>query len=229
MLHISSTPVTIGDIPSLNKNKYLYINESNTEYNNISGVFFSDQTLLSYVEPFKNKNYINFFDLLANESVKYNYYEDYQNPRLNYLIDKNQIYVDQQGYIQFTNPSRTLILHDLFTNDVASFYRYASSFQQEALQMEKENIIYFGSTLFSKTEQDYYNFFLNKKEFTNGHDLRNKYLHGTQANPEETTKHENAYYIYLKLIILALLKMEDDLIIHNALEKIKSKQADQTK
>lgn len=58
-----------------------------------------------------------------------------------------------------------------------------------------------------------YNYFLNKSEFTNGLDLRNSYLHGTQANPDETQKHEYAYFTYLKLLFLAMLKIEDDLII----------------
>lgn len=91
--------------------------------------------------------------------------------------------------------------------------------------MEKENIVFFESSLFSKPEQDYFNFFLNKKEFTNGYDLRNKYLHGTQANPEDIQQHEDAYFIYLKLIVLLLLKIEDDLIIHIVLDKLKSKES----
>ena len=44
-------------------------------------------------------------------------------------------------------------------------------------------------------------------------DLRNKYLHGTNTNSEK--EHEYEYYILLKLIILALLKIEGDLVIGN--------------
>lgn len=54
--------------------------------------------------------------------------------------------------------------------------------------MEVEKIIHFDSTLFSKPEQDYFNYFLNKSDFTNGLDLRNSYLHGTQAKPDELQK-----------------------------------------
>ncbi len=84
--------------------------------------------------------------------------------------------------------------------------------------MKTENIVYFESSLFSKPEQAYFNYFLNKSEFTNGLDLRNSYLHGTQANPDEIQKHEYAYFTYLKLLILTLLKIEDDLIISKALK-----------
>ena len=80
--------------------------------------------------------------------------------------------------------------------------------------MYSEGIIYFENTLFSKPEQNYFNYHLNKSEFSNSMDLRNKYLHGTQANPEEVETHERVYHIYLKLLVLALLKIDDDLMIH---------------
>ena len=66
---------------------------------------------------------------------------------------------------------------------------------------------------FSIPEQSYFNYFLNKSEFTNGLDLRNSYLHGTQANPGDVQIHEYAYFTYLKLLFLVLLKIEDDLIL----------------
>lgn len=218
LLQISSTPTTIKDIPSLNQNKYIYFNEDNKEMVGCSNLFFSDQTLLAYVEPFKEKKYHNFFDLLQNEKVNFSNYEDHQKPQLNYLLDKGFITIDNSDIIQVNNPARVIILKDLYSNEVASFYRYSLDFRQEAQQMKAENIVVFESSLFSKPEQAYFNYFLNKSEFTNGLDLRNSYLHGTQANPEELQKHEYAYFTYLKLLFLTLLKIEDDLIIAKAIK-----------
>jgi hypothetical protein len=213
LLQISSAPSAIRDIPSLNPNKYIYFNQDNHEMAGCSNLFFSDQTLLAFVEPFKEKKYHNFFDLLANEQVYFDNYEEHQKPELNYLIEKGFIEVDTSGFIQVTNSERLLIFKDLHDNEVASFYRYATDFQTEAQKMVSENIIFFESSLFSKPEQSYFNYFLNKSEFTNGLDLRNSYLHGTQANPEETEKHEYAFFTYLKLLFLIMLKIEDDLEI----------------
>jgi len=84
--------------------------------------------------------------------------------------------------------------------------------------MASENIVLFESSLFSKIEQSYFNYFLNKSEFTNGLDLRNSYLHGTQANPDELQKHQYAYFTYLKLLILTMLKIDDDLQISIAIK-----------
>jgi hypothetical protein len=219
LLQISSSPSTIKDIPSLNSKKYIYFNESNQVMVGCSNIFFSDQTLLAYVEPFKDDKYSTFFDLLANEEVKFTSYEEHQKPRLNYLIENGFITVDKNDFIQIVNPSRVLIFKDLYDNEVGSYYRYPIDFQQEAHRMASEKIINFESSLFSKPEQAYFNYFLNKSEFTNGLDLRNSYLHGTQADPNEIEKHEYAYFTYLKLIFLAFLKIDDDLNIYVATKK----------
>lgn len=213
LLQISSSPTTIKDTPSLNQNKYIYINEENKEMIGCTSLFFSDQTLLAYVEPFKENKYHTFFELLANEQISYDKYEEYQKPQLNYLIDKGFINIDHNGFVKISNFERLLILKDLYENEFASFYHYTLNFQKEVQIMASENIIFFESSLFSKPEQAYFNYFLNKSEFTNGLDLRNSYLHGTQANPEEIHKHEYTYFSYLKLLVLAILKIDDDLSI----------------
>ncbi len=219
LLQISSTPYAIKDIPSLVQNKYIYLNEDNNEIISYSNLFFSDQMGLAYVEPFKEKKYHTFFNLLANEQVNFNNYKEYQKPQINYLLDKGLLSLDDHSYIQITNHTRVLILKDLYDNEVASFYHYPIAFQEEAKKMNDQNMVFFGSTLFSKSEQSYFNYFLNKSEFTNGLDMRNSYLHGTQANPEELQKHEFAYFSYLKLLTLILLKIEDDLLISQMIKR----------
>ncbi len=218
LLQISSSPTSIKDIPSLNQNKYIYFNTDNKEMVGCSNLFFSDQTLLAYVEPFKEEKYHTFFDLIVNEQVSFNNYEEHQKPQLKYLLDKGFINVDDNGFIQITNTERLFVFKDLYDNEFASFYRYPLEFQKEVLQMASENIVLFESSLFSKIEQSYFNYFLNKSEFTNGLDLRNSYLHGTQANPDELQKHQYAYFTYLKLLILTMLKIDDDLQISTAIK-----------
>lgn len=61
LLQMSSSPNSFKDIPSLNENKYIYLTKSN-EALACSNLFFSNQTLLSYVEPFKNEKYETFLN-----------------------------------------------------------------------------------------------------------------------------------------------------------------------
>src|SRR5699024_466108 len=55
LLQISSSPSSIGDIPSLNEDKYIYLNNNNNILLQCLNLFFSDQRSLNYVEPFKEK------------------------------------------------------------------------------------------------------------------------------------------------------------------------------
>tara|TARA_R110002012_G_scaffold90439_3_gene221117 strand:- start:494 stop:2464 length:1971 start_codon:yes stop_codon:yes gene_type:complete len=218
-LQMSSGPTAIKDIPSLNVNKYIYIRKDEQKNKILNHLLFSDQTLLTYVEPFKDKKYKNFVDLLVNEEeINFGNYEEYQYEHLNYLIDENYISINTSNLVDVTNWNRILILRDIFENEVASFYHYPADIQEEVINMSKEGIVYFGSSLFAESEQNYFNYYLNKSDFTNGLDLRNSYLHGTQANPTEIHLHENSYLLYLKLLTLVILKIEDDLFIFNKLK-----------
>jgi hypothetical protein len=218
LLQISSSPCSIRDIPSLIDNKYIYLNENNKEIANCMHLFFSEQTLFAHVEAYKEKHYRTFFNLLRNEQVRYSDYED-STSDINYLIDKGFIVLDKSGFIKVINLARVIILKDLYDNEVASFHHYPIVVKEEAVHMAEQNMILFESSLFSKPEQSYFNYFLNKSEFTNGIDLRNSYLHGTQANPKEAREHEYAYFRYLKLFVLVLLKIEDDLSISQAIKR----------
>jgi len=213
LIRISSSPTSIKDIPSLNSNKYIYLNEENKKLNYSLYLLFSDQSLLGYVELYQEKNYTSFFELLTNENLNIDLFEEYQKNDLTYLINDGLLRLDEKGFILISNFERLYILRDLYENDFASFYHYTEDFQKEVLLMATENLVFFESSLFSKQEQSYFNYYLNKSEFTNGKDLRNKYVHGSQADPTDLNEHAYAYFTYLKLFVLVLLKMDDDLKI----------------
>ena len=209
-----SLPLTVESIPSLNNKKYLYLNYEHENIKIIQDLIFSNQTLLSYVDPFKENKYINLYELLRNEEiVKYNNYEQFQKIKIDYLIEQGYLYVDSVGLLRFTNLLKIYILKDLYENEVISFHHYPKKIQDEALFMLENNEVFYEDSLFSTPEKDYLDFYLNKKKFTNGYDLRNKYLHGAQSSVNDIDEHDNSYLVYLKLLILILFKIEDDLNI----------------
>lgn len=214
LLQMSSSPTTIKDIPSLVKTKYIYLNEENNEMIHCANLFFSEQSNLTYTDPFKEKRYRSFFDLLANEDICFDNYKEHQKSKVNFLIGKDFIRINKKRFIEIVNFERLYIIKDLYENEFGSFHHYTEVFKKESLQMVAENVIFAEDTLFAKPEQDYFNYFLNKSKFTNGLDLRNSYLHGTQPNSNEVEIHEFSYFIYLKLIVLTLFKIEDDLYIY---------------
>lgn len=52
----------------------------------------------------------------------------------------------------------------------------------------------------------------------NGHDLRNKYLHGSNNSSEKT--YESDYIIILRILIIILIKINDDLSLYNKSIKV---------
>ena len=64
------------------------------------------------------------------------------------------------------------------------------------------------NTLFSKPEQDYLNYALNKSEFSNGLDLRNKYSHDT-CSLEESQQRQD-YMELLKIMVLIVIKINEE-------------------
>ena len=66
--------------------------------------------------------------------------------------------------------------------------------------------------LLSIEERNYFDYYLYNTPFTNGPALRNRYVHGTSGSPNQDYKHKSAYNRLLILLILELLKIEDDLI-----------------
>lgn len=215
LLELNSNPLRFSEIPSLVNKKYIY-SKSDTIIC-LKNQFFSDQSMLYYVEPYDNK-YNNLYDLLVNENIELNNFAHYQKDIINKLIEDSYLYIDSNNYIKIKNEIMILLIGELHKNEVICYWHYSKIVRNVIDEMIDKDLLYFENTLFTKQELNFFNFYLNKKEFTNGLDLRNKYLHGTNASSED--EHENEYYILLKLIILALLKIENDLMINNEKYKI---------
>ena len=75
--------------------------------------------------------------------------------------------------------------------------------------MELKGHFSFRSTLLSKQEASYFNYFLNSSEFGNSMELRNKYSHG--ASGTRGVVNQKDYYSFLRILILLTIKIENDI------------------
>lgn len=208
LFELDSTPLRFSEVSSLVERKYVYIKSDQILF--LKHKFFSDQSMLYYIEPFKDK-YLNLYDLLLNENVTLENFENYQKDEINKLIEEEYLCIDSNNHVKINKGVFLLLVRDLNRNEVLSYWHYPDFIRNVIDEMLDENLLYSENILLTKQEQKFFNFYLNKKEFTNGLDLRNKYLHGTNPNSED--EQENDYNILLKLLILILLKIEDDLLI----------------
>lgn len=215
LLQLNSSPLYLSDIKSKVPNKYVY--GKGNEFFKLRYVFFSEQSMLWYIDPYKEK-YKKFYELVFNENVTINDFQDWQKLQINNLISEKYLFIDKNNFVKIKDTNLMYVIGKLHYEEVMSFWCYPPQIRDSICHMENKGILCFENTLFTKDEIKYFNFYLTKKEFSNGLDLRNKYLHGTNSNSVEEQK--NDYNILLKLFVLIILKMEDDLLIEKKLNAI---------
>jgi hypothetical protein len=75
LIEIASTPLVFSNCKSFYPIKYIYPNSS--DFHTVCYFFFSDQSMLNYIEKDK-KSYKSFFDILRTRKVKLDDYQEYQ-------------------------------------------------------------------------------------------------------------------------------------------------------
>lgn len=212
LIQISSSSVKVKEVKSFISCKYVYpIGEW---YKTATFLLLSDQSSLFYL-PNKNKKYKNFLELIMNENVRKNEFEEYQIQRMNWLFDNNLVIENEEGFIKIADIKIIFILKELYYEDVLNYFHYESSLRGVIDSLMEKGVVFFENSLLTRNEQDYFDFYLNKSKFTNGYDIRNRYLHGTNVNDEK--QYESDYYSILKLIIIIILKINDDLCLADKL------------
>lgn len=207
LLAISSSSISIRDIPSLVGKKYAYINGE--QMNNVISHLFSNQSLLYLVDGHLGKGYKSLVDLVYNEKVPFDSLEEYQKPIYQELVTLGYLAL-RDNIIYIANVQEIIVLKDLYNNKVISYWHIPEEYRIVIDSLADKGLVKFESTLFSTDEVDYFNYLLNKT-FCNGLDLRNKYAHGYQGRNEEERK--NDYYNFLLILILILWKIIDDLLV----------------
>lgn len=116
------------------------------------------------------------------------------------------------------NLEQLLILRSLFNTQAANYYHLSKAGRAEAEAMVARGWVTRRSSLLTEAEGDYFNYFLNKAGFSNGPNLRNRYLHGSQGGAESEDVHFKTYLIALRLTMALVIKINDDLCL-SATEK----------
>ena len=195
LLEMSSNHTVFSALPSMTEKKYVYANSKDIE--NEQYLLFSDQCMLGYL-PDTGKTYGSFCKALASQPIKASDYHDWEQSDLNWLVQRGTIRIDESGIIQVNIP-RVIMLQDLYKHGVICPAYYKDTSLIESLVQSGD--LRYESTLLSIPEQQYLNYMLNKSEYSNGNDLRNKYIHSTCSLDE---KQQQADYIAL-LIIMAVI------------------------
>lgn len=218
LLQIAS-PVKFTEVESAVEKRYYTVNGRPDELLHLFCTLFSDQSMLTHVDPYKKKHYTNYFEMLIKEKeIPYNNYHDYQKRQLEYVLSHGYVTINESGNVELTNIVEVLILKHLYEYHACSYWLYDERIRSILDDMKSKDWLKTDSHLLSEKECDYFSYYLNNEKFTNGHALRNRYEHGAIGSGAGEGQHKNAYYRLLNLLILYLLKIEEDLRIHKYLE-----------
>ena len=208
LLAITSKSPDYKEIPSQLPDKYIYTTDS-TEIFEIMHYLFSDQSGLTHInDTLKDTD---FASLLANHEIKYREFHDYQKQSLDKLLAWGIIKKASKRMV-FQSKRQILILKNLFQTEALSYYHYSTDGRAEINAMVNKGWLMKEGSLLTRPEAKYFSYYLNQKEFSNGHDLRNIYMHGTMSRDDKAdkNKHYKTYITALRLLIALIIKIDDD-------------------
>ena len=210
LVGMSTTPVLFSNVKSLVSDKYIY--GVGDDYKRLSFWLFSDQCLFAYVDRIhkKGRNYDCFIDLLLNETVYVSDYREDERAAFENMASYDLIVINDDGTITLKDKNKLAIMRDLFQNDVISQWHYPPNAKNAISDFIEKGIITTKSTLFSQPEIDYLNYLLNRAEYSNGLEIRNRYIHGIQQVSTNEDEHKQNYFVLLGLFVLLAIKVNDD-------------------
>ncbi|WP_330537498.1 hypothetical protein [Bacillus amyloliquefaciens] len=211
LVQMESKPLPFSECPSMTKDRYVYIAPNNDGAIILRNIMFSDQSNLTYFPNYGDIQYNTLIERLTTDKLYLHDIEDYQKSSLDWLIEHDYVTVNDDNEIMLVNRNRTLIHYYIHINGVVVTSKLTNALKQEVDKLLNERVLVSENTLLTRQESNYIDYYLNKKNFINGYDLRNKYLHGTSSSYENENEHYVNYLHALRLLITIMIKINDDL------------------
>lgn len=208
---MSTKPIKFENIPSLIERKYVCA--GNEECDKLSYLLFSDQCLLSYNRKVSNKEYDSFIDLITKENIKYEDFEKFQQNQLDTLIDKKIIKISENGFLIISDKLMVNILKQIYYREVINKYDTQKPYHKRIEDLTNEGLLKEYSSLLSIPEINYFNYLLNRSEYRNGLEIRNRYIHGNQQVLADEKIDKTNYMILLRIFIILIIKINDEFCI----------------
>ena len=206
--------IKVTDSVSFVDKKYFVTNDGNSDLQTVFYLLFGDQSMLTFVDPYKDENFPSLFSLLMTKRpIDCSKYELWQMDRLQPLIEKRLVAIGDHSILQVLDWSKILVLHQLYKFKACSFWYYPREMKESILEMANVGWVSCCNKLLTPEEQNYFSFILNNERYTNAYAIRNLYAHGGNPSIDDEKYHEIAYARLLIMFVLLLLKINDDLSI----------------
>lgn len=203
-----SKPLKVTDGKSLLINKYYEINNDNKEIERVLHYMFDSFCVV----PGKDKYYHSLYDLLENEDfVFFDNFKNYQKRGIEVLVSYNILKKDADGRLSLYNKEQAIVLQSLWEYRACAYWHYGTDGRKALDEMFTKGWVIKNNNLLTTEERKYFSYYLDNSEYTNGPAYRNNYAHGSNPPKENETIHQTAYLTILRLLIILILKIEDDL------------------
>jgi hypothetical protein len=203
LLELSSEHLFFSQLPSLLDSKYAYAKSDKVKWS-ICHLFDDCMLGLSPDGDFVHDSL--FESMLHNKSLPQSAFSgNYQGKSLEYLLELGVLIVSD-GTLSL-DPVKTKILRDLHEYGVVCCH-HISTCKSVVEELISSGDLILKNTLFSLPEQEYLDYILNKATFSNGLDLRNKYVHG--SNRRDENENYKDYLEFLLVLVTIVLKLNDE-------------------
>ena len=204
-------PQKMTDAKSLLKNKYYEINEKNTIIKRVLFDLFASGSLLYHVDPYKDKEYHSLTELMTHETVCYDRYENYQKSEIDFLIENGILKIDDNSNLGYENIKVVSALKAIWELGSCSYWHYDKDVRKSLDELLKLELLVEDDHLLTKNERGYFSYYTDDSKYTNGYAYRNHYAHGNTPQVDDENAHATAYLTMLRLFIILMLKICDDL------------------
>ncbi|SEN06983.1 hypothetical protein SAMN05192574_102357 [Mucilaginibacter gossypiicola] len=208
LLRMDSGQLHFSELPSSVAKKYIYASHDTIRL--LQHWFFDPTSILAdRQDDMENRQTV--FYRLVNQHVTIADFEDYQLPYLQQMITDGFLRTDEDGKIEIVDPMMVFIAGKLRINGCISYWHISEVFRGTLDRLVDEGFLKVSDRLLTTEEVSYLNYYLNMREFSNGKDLRNKYLHG--SHDREPEQQQLDYLYFLRTLIVLLIKLRDDLML----------------
>lgn len=206
-----SKPCNMSDGKSLLTNKYCEVPDGQSEIHRILWYMLAPGALLDYVEPFKGKHYGCLLELLLNEQVHYDIYDERKRQNIDYLMEHGIVKKAADGILAIVDHDMSILLQSLWEYHACSYWHYSECGRKHLDNMVEKGWLITSDMLLTTEERRYFSYYMDNSEYTNGFAYRNHYAHGSTPSVDDERTHLNAYLVFLRMLAIIILKMEDDL------------------
>lgn len=213
LLYMTSEQVRYKNIEGLVPFKYVYPRPDGEEISRILHLLFSDQSHMTYLSG--DVSAVNLVRLVLDHDLNYSDFDEYQVGNIDFLVARGLLQGQPGGRVTLGDKRMLTVLREIQLYESTNYYRYSAGSRVAIDEMVVRGWLERRSSLLSESEAQYFNYYLNQVDYSNGPDLRNHYLHGSNPSASQVATHANNYYRAMSLLLCLVVKMNDDFCLRS--------------